>query len=270
MANNKSRKAPKVKYKSNRFGIAVFYAVSILVGAVCVVGWVQGPGSAIGNMAFAGLAAVGAFAVPVCAGQVERHKLMILPALFFACWTAYSVEHAVETLVEAPHVAAFNATQAAPLAKVATLEAGLADLQAQRRNFKAEVVGCDPCRQTKLDAAARDAVRKADIAALIVSTEADLEKAKGELATYAPAVQREYVFAFGALLDLIVAVAIWLLEKSARQNKAEAEKKAEKARTQQRAPRAKKQAPVKQPVVSPEEDAFLLQAWGPRLVVDNG
>ena len=264
-----ARKKKKVEYKSNWFGIAVFYGVSLLVGAVCVIGWLQGPGSPIGNAAFAGLAAVGAFAVPVCAGQVERHKLMILPALFFACWTAYSVEHANEVLVEAPRKAAFELEQAPALAKVAGLEAGLADLQAQRRNFKAEVVNCDPCRNTKADAAARDASRKADIDTLIAGTEKNLGEAKGELKVYAPAVPHEFVLVFGALLDLIVALAIWLLEKSARQNKAEAEKKAEKARAKQPARKAAKQSKVKEPIITADEEAFLHRARGPRLVVDN-
>lgn len=270
MATKKSRKASKVKYKSNWFGIAVFYGVSILVGAVCVVGWVQGPGSPIGNAAFAGLAAIGAFVVPVCAGQVERHKLMILPALFFAFWTAYSVEHANEVLVEASRKAAFELEQAPALAAVSKATELLTVARNARLTFTPEQVDCSPCRLTKQDAAARDVVRKADLDAMVTTAEGNLETAKGELATYTPAVPHEAVLVFGALLDLIVALAIWLLEKSARQNKQEAEKKAEKARAQHARPRAKKQTPVKQPVVTPEENAFLLQARGPRLVVDNG
>ena len=264
-----ARKKKKVEYKSNWFGIAVFYGVSLLVGAVCVIGWLQGPGSPIGNAAFAGLAAVGAFAVPVCAGQVERHKLMILPALFFACWTAYSVEHANEVLVEAPRKAAFELEQAPALAAVSKANDLLTLANANRQAFTPEKVDCSPCRLTKADAAARDAVRRADLDALITTAEKNLDKAKGELKVYAPAVPREFVLVFGALLDLIVALAIWLLEKSARQNKAEAEKKAEKARAKQPARKAAKQPKIKEPIVTADEEAFLLHARGPRLVVDN-
>lgn len=265
-----ARKKTKVKFKSNWFGIGVFYGVSLLVGAVCVIGWLQGPGSIVGNAAFAGLAAVGAFAVPVCAGQVERHKLMILPALFFACWTAYSVEHANEGLVEAPRKAAFELEQAPALAAVSKANELLTLARDNRLAFTPEQVDCSPCRLTKQDAAARDTVRKADLDTQIRIAEDNLNKKKAELKTYKPAVPFEAVLVFGALLDLIVALAIWLLEKSARQNKREAEKQAEKARAQKARPQAKKQAKVKQPVVSADEEAFLLQARGPRLVVDNG
>ena len=265
-----ARKVKQVKYKSNWFGIAVFYGVSLLVGAVCVIGWLQGPGSLIGNAAFAGLAAVGAFAVPVCAGQVERHKLMILPALFFACWTAYSVEHANEVLVEAPRKAAFELEQAPAIAAVSKANELLTLARDNRLAFTPEQVDCSPCRLTKQDAAARDVARKADLDAQILIAEQDLDKKKAELKTYGAAVPHEAVLAFGALLDLIVALAIWLLEKSARQNKHEAEKKAEKARAQQPRRQPRKKAQVKQPVVSADEEAFLLQSRGPRLVVDNG
>ena len=173
-------------------------------------------------------------------------------------------------MVEAPRKAAFELEQAPAIAAVSKANELLTLARDNRLAFTPEQVDCSPCRLTKQDAAARDVARKADLDAQILIAEQDLDKKKAELKTYGAAVPHEAVLAFGALLDLIVALAIWLLEKSARQNKHEAEKKAEKARAQQPRRQPRKKAQVKQPVVSADEEAFLLQSRGPRLVVDNG
>lgn len=278
-----SRKNSKVKlkYKRNIGGLAAMYALSVIVGAVGVAGWLLGPGDLAARTIYAALAFAAAFVVPVGAGQLGRtyaSALMIPVMLLGAGWTAYSVEHANKVLVEAPLEAAHNAKQADKLAALASAEKALTDLLAAERAFVPEKVDCNPCRLTKQDAAARDAVKLDRLAASIVAARADVTAAKADVEPYASAVPWWMVLAFGAAIDAALALAIFSLESTARSNRQKAEealrrereyaaKQSTKSAQPRKNSRAKKQGPE---VVSAGETAFLLQARGPRLVVDNG
>lgn len=271
------RKPAQLKYKRNLFGIVMAYAVSAMLGAVGVAGWILS-GEGVGPLAFAGLAAGAAFIIPICAGLVSRGRfgwLALAPALVFAGWSAYSIENANRVIVEAPHKAAFDAEQAPHKAAIEKAQANLDALQAKRINLQPEVVNCSPCKQTKLDAERRDAARMADLDTQIRIAEANVDKKKAMVATYTSPIDWRIVLLFGAIIDLALALLVFSLEKTASQNKRDAEKAANQ---QRRAPRSEPKA--KQPkaaanvepaqVLTPDEIAFLRRAEGIRLVVNNG
>jgi hypothetical protein len=275
-----SKKPAQLKYKRNLFGLAMAYTVSAMLGAVGVVGWLLS-GEGVGPLAFAGLAAGAAFIIPICAGLVSRGRfgwLAMAPAIVFAAWSAYSIENANRVIVEAPHKAAFDAEQAPRKAAIEKAQANLDALQAKRINLQPEVVDCSPCKQTKLDAERRDAARKADLDALIVTAKADLAGKQAAVEAYVSLVDWRLVLIFGAVIDLALALLVYSLEKTAEQNKRAAEKAADKARNESRArndqpkPKRVKQVSKDAPasVLSPEEIAFLRRAEGIRLVVNNG
>lgn len=248
-----SKKPAKLKYKRNLFGLAIAYTVSAMLGAVGVSGWLLS-GNGIGPLAFAGLAAGAAFVIPICAGLISRGAfgwLAVLPAIVFAGWSAYSIENANRVIVEAPHKAAFETEQAPAKAGVAAASANLAALQDKRINFVAEVVACSPCKNTKLDAERRDAGRKADLDALIISAKADLATKQAAVREYTPATDWRIVLGFGAVIDLVLALMVFSLEKVAEQNRRLAEKaQAKQEQAKQSQPRAKRNKPVA-PVVAP-------------------
>lgn len=269
-----ARKNKQNKPKTFLAGRLVFVAVSVMVGVIGVVGWWFSPGDLWQRVPFAALAACAALVVPVCAGQLGRHKLsfvFLAPMLLFMTWSAYSIENANQTLVEAPREAIHERTQAAALARVVTAEARVASLTAKRDALQPEVVDCNPCRQTKADAAARDAVKRTQADDDIRSARADVDAAKLDVVAYAPLVDWHYVLAFGALLDLVLALGIWGLEHSARKEAQRFEQRREKERAYksrtERAPKHRKRRDAN--VVTETEHAFLLQARGPRLVVNN-
>lgn len=271
------RKPAQLKYKRNLFGLAMAYTVSAMLGAVGVAGWLLS-GDGIGPLAFAGLAAGAAFIIPICAGLVSHGRfgwLALAPAIVFAAWSAYSIENANRVIVEAPHKAAFEAEQAGAKLAVTQAEARLAALQDKRVNLQPEVVDCSPCKQTKLDAERRDAARKADLDTLIATAKADLAEKQAAVKEYVSLVDWRLVLLFGAVIDLALALLVFSLEKTAGQNKRDAEKAADQQRrAARREPKAQQpKAPAKaQPanVLTPDEIAFLRRAEGIRLVVNNG
>jgi Na+-transporting methylmalonyl-CoA/oxaloacetate decarboxylase gamma subunit len=258
-----SKKPAKLKYKRNLFGLAMAYTVSAMVGAVGVAGWLLS-GSGIGPLAFAGLAAGAAFIIPICAGLVARGAfgwVALAPALVFAGWSAYSIENANRVIVEAPHVAAYEASQAPAKAAAAAAAARLEALQDKRANFTPEVVNCDPCKNTKLDAERRDAARKADLDALIVTAKADLAGKQAAVSAYVPLVDWRFVLAFGALVDLVLALLVYSLEKVAESNRRLAEQaKAKQEQAQRRQPAAQRKASAAKvaPVVAATVDPLAI------------
>ena len=267
------RKPQPLKYKRNLFGLTVAYTVSAMLGAVGVAGWLQS-GHGVGPLAFAGLAAGAAFIVPICAGQVSRGGtgwLAIVPALVFAGWSAFSIENANRVIVEAPHKAAHVAEQAGATAAAATAEARVVTLQAKRDALQPEVVECHPCRQTKADAAARDAAKAADLDRQVVAAKADVPLAEARVKPYVPATDWRLVLLFGAIVDLALAVLVWQLERGAEQNRRNAERAAEKAskpKAEQKPAKAKRKVNDGLAHLLTAEERRVLNR--PQLIVDNG
>jgi len=278
-----SRKNSKVKlkYKRNIGGLAVMYAVATIMGAIGVAGWLLGPGDLIARSAYAALAFAAAFVVPVGAGQLGRSwasSLMLPIMLLGACWTAYSIEHANKVLVEAPLEAAHDAAQAEALARLSAAKGNLADAQAAVVAYAPLVL--DPSMpKGRVEAQERTwNTGRAAVVANVTAAEQAVETAQADVEPYVPSVPWWAVLAFGAAIDAFLALAIFSLESTARGNRQKAEEAlrrereyAAKNQSQRAQPakrgRAKKQQPD---VVTGEEAAFLLQARGPRLVVDNG
>jgi len=266
------RKHKKAKPKTFLVGRLVFIAVSIAVGAFGVLGWMLGPGDLWQRLPLATLAGAAAFVVPICAGQLGRHKLsvvFILPAALFMGWTAYSTEHANETLIEAPRKAAHEKAQAAPLAEVAAAKARVVALQAKRDAIEPEVITCQPCLNTRAQADKRytDKLDRADREIRIA--EGVVDKKQLMVAPYHSVVESVYVLVFGALLDLVLAAGIFGLEHSARHEARKLE--AEKARSKKAAARHVKRAkPVKtipDGTVTAAEELELLRLRGAHLRV---
>jgi hypothetical protein len=264
-----ARKRKKQTPKTFVAGRTVFVVISIAVAAAGTVGWLRGEGDLAQRLPFAFLAAAAGFVIPIRAGQIARRSwAMILPALLFAAWSAYSIEHANEVLVEGPRKAAHEHSQQAAIASVRKAEALLTTLQDRRANFVEEKVDCDPCRKTKQDAAARDKDRRAELDRNILIAEADLDKKKLMVAAYAPLIDWRYVLAFGALVDLVIAVAIYCLEASAQR---EAQKhEADKKRNRRNAKRDNLPKVIRALKVTDREQQFLLQTRGPRLATRDG
>lgn len=278
-----SRKNSKVKlkYKRNTGGLVVMYAVSVIVGAVGVAGWLLGPGDLAARAVYAALAFAAAFVVPVGAGQLGRtyaSALMIPVMLLGAGWTAYSVEHANKVLVEAPLEAAHNAKQAEAVARLSGAKGNLAAAQAAVVAYAP--LALDPSMpKGRVEAQERTwNTARAALVANVTAAEQAVETAQADVVPYAPAVPWWMVLAFGAAIDAALALAIFSLESTARSNRQKAEeamrrereyaaKQSPKSAQPRQNRRAKKQGPE---VVSADETAFLLQARGPRLVVDNG
>lgn len=274
-----ARKTRKAKPKTYLAGRLVFVAVSVGVAAAGTLGWLRGDGDLVQRLPFAFLAAAAGFVIPVCAGQMARgFRIMALPALLFAAWSAYSLEHANEVLVEAPRAAAHALAQAPAHEAVRNADALLTALQAKRANFVEEKVDCSPCRNTKADAALRDKDRRVQLDKDIALAKADVEAKKLAIEPYKPLAPWWAVLLFGALIDAVIAIAIGALEASARRNVEEHEAKRErerKAREQAakakpaQKPKAPRRGKKLSPVVTEDEARFLIQARGPRLVVDN-
>lgn len=267
-----ARKHRKSKPKTFFAGRAVFVAISIAVAAAGTIGWLRGDGDLTQRLPFAFLAAAAGFVIPICAGQIARGFLAAaLPALVFSAWSAYSIEHANETLVEAPRKAQHELAQAPVLEGVRKADALLTELKEQRATFKPEVVNCDPCRQTKKDAAIRDANRRADLDKIILIAEADVTKANlilEQQPKYNPLAPWQIVLAFGALVDLVIAVGIGVLEASARSEQRRADKENEKKKARARTNRAaKKRDKPEQGEVTTAEHKLLLRTRGPHLRV---
>ena len=236
MANKKHQNKPKTFLA----GRLVFATVSVTVGAFGTLGWWLGDGEVWQRLPLAALAASAAFVVPVCAGMLGRSRAswaMLLPALVFAAWSAVSVEHGWQTLVERPREAAYVQSQGSVLAAVVAAERRVTDLQAKRDNLQPEVVQCPAhmtCRQSKAEAAARDTDKRSVLDRDIQAAKDEVKTRKAAIAAYQHLAPWQAVLVFGSVLDLVIALGLWAIESTARKElrdyeaKRSAEQKAKK------------------------------------------
>lgn len=173
--------------------------------------------------------------------------LGLLP-LLAVCATvqAMTFEQSFKHYVEHPAKAAYEASLQ-PLVKELDRVTKLADTaQAAVDGFKPETVDCSPCRNTRREAAERDAQRLAPLSAALETAKADRKAALDKLETarkaYVSPADPTAVLIIGALLDIAAAFGIWALEATKRRLQM---KKTAKVTTKRRAYKPRQPNPIK-------------------------
>lgn len=290
MSTSKKR-TKKPAAKSYWLGRSVFFLISVAVGLVGAAGWYVTGG--LQGYVFTGLQLATIPAITLAAGLLGRSReSWVALATLAICmgWSAFSISHAYDTLIEKPaheaHVASIAPVKAEWDAAAARVTVAEQALDTQAPLPAAEVLTC-LCPKTREATAAARAALVAEWNAERVRLETDVAKAETKAAEKKAAydtalasrepVNHALLHTFAGLIDLVLALTIWAYERTAHREKLAAEAKAEAERKARE--KRKAQAPVVRKVrkaktsgvVTAEEAAFLAEARGPglRLVVNN-
>jgi len=221
--------------------------VKVFVGAVAAAGvnsYVQS-GPAFYPMAVvAGLTAI---VIMMTADHVGRNaaSYWLVPLLVICgLFQAANLEHSYQFYLEQPAKAAYE-TGLKPLqAEVDRSTERLTKAQASLDAFAPESVDCSPCRNTRREAAERDAARRNPLSAAVEVAKADRKIALDALQTaqhgYKPFADALIVLVLGGLLDAAALASIAAMAGIARRDREEyearlaAEAKAEEKRQERR------------------------------------
>lgn len=230
------------------------WTVKVFVGAVAAAGvnsYVQS-GPAFYPMAVvAGLTAI---VIMMTADHVGRNaaSYWLVPLLVICgLFQAANLEHSYQFYLEQPAKAAYE-TGLKPLqAEVDRSTERLTKAQASLDAFAPESVDCSPCRNTRREAAERDAARRNPLSAAVEVAKADRKIALDALQTaqhgYKPFADSLIVLVLGGLLDAAALASIAAMAGIARRDREEyearlaAEAKAEAERLEAEAKRLARQ-----------------------------
>lgn len=223
------------------------WTVKVFVGAVAAAGvnsYVQS-GPAFYPMAVvAGLTAI---VIMMTADHVGRNaaSYWLVPLLVICgLFQAANLEHSYQFYLEHPAKAAYEDGLKPLQAEVDRSTTRLTKAQASLDAFAPENVDCSPCRNTRREAAERDAARRNPLSAAVEVAKADRKIALDALQTakdgYKPFADSLLVLVLGGLLDAAALASIAAMAGIARRDREEyearlaAEAKAEEKRQERR------------------------------------
>ena len=201
----------------------------------------------------AGVAALTAIVIMMTADHVGRGwaSLLLVPLLVICgCFQALNLEHSYQFYFEAPAKAAHEAGLKPLQDEADRTAARLKVAEAALDAFQPETVDCSPCRNTRREAAERDALRRAPLAKAVDTAKAEKKEAADALDAaqkgYKPFADPLIVLAIGGLLDIAALAAIGYMAATGRRAVAEweaklaAEAQAEAKREERRQEKARK------------------------------
>lgn len=255
-------KRTKAKTPGFKAGLIILAVFTFAMGSLGAYGWAAGQADLLTKSILVFAAAVTAAVIPFTVIALGRSwaSIAVIPVLAVCMLVqAVSFHNFVDVVIEAPHNREFE-TRLQPFeAEVARTMGRLKVAEAALDAFVPEVVTCSPCRNTRNDAAKRDADRRAalvaDVDAAKTARSAAQDTLKTEQDKYKPQIPAEVVWTIGGALDLSIALAIWGLEMTALRLRA-------KAKTE----RAKAARPKRKTTKAPAPKAPVRQTFIPRVV----
>lgn len=231
---------------------ASIWTVKLFVGAVAAAGVASYALAGPEYYPMAAVAALTAIVIMTTADHVGRgwSSVLLVPLLVICGgFQAMNLEHSYQFYFEAPAKAAYE-KKLEPLQAEADRTAGrLKTAEASLDAFQPEKVDCSPCRNTRREAAERDAQRRAPLALAVETAKAEKKAAAEALDTaqkgYRPFADPSVILVIGGLLDIAALAAIAYMAGAGRRAVAEwearlaAEAKAEAKRDERRQQRAR-------------------------------
>ncbi len=211
---------------------ASIWTVKLFVGAVAAAGVASYALSGPEYYPMAGVAALTAIVIMMTADHVGRgwSSVLLVPLLVICgAFQAMNLEHSYQFYFEAPAKAAYE-KKLEPLQDEADRAAGrLKTAEATLDAFQPEKVDCSPCRNTRREAAERDAQRRAPLALAVETAKAEKKAAAEALNTaqkgYKPFADPMIILVIGGLLDIAALAAIAYMAGTGRRAVAEWEAK---------------------------------------------
>lgn len=235
------------------------WSVRLFIGSIAAAGIVAWYGadldliSKVAAMVSAGLTALVIMFTVEALGRSWASALLLPILAICACVQAVTFEQSFRHYVETPHKATFEKGLDPLVKELDRTTKALDAAQVAVDAFVPETVDCSPCRNTRREAAERDALRRAPLdkalAAAKVDRQAALTKLEDARKGYSAPANHLYVLIAGALLDIAAAFAIWALEmtrlkiRKEHEAKREAER-AKRAKAKGKVAKARPRAPI--------------------------
>ena len=231
------------------------WTVKLFVGAVAAAGvnsYVQSGPAFYPMAAVAGLTAI---VIMMTADHLNRSNWLLPLLVICGLFQAANLEHSYQFYLEGPAKAAYEAGLKPLQAEVDRSTERLTKAQTALDAFAPEQVDCSPCRNTRREAAERDAARRNPLSAAVEVAKGDRKIAMDALQTaqhgYKPFADSLIVLVLGGLLDAAALASIAAMSGIARRDREEyevwvaTEAKAEAKRQERRQQKAREERAAK-------------------------